>query len=102
MNTTGNDVSRIAYYLALAGGILMILFGLLGFFASFGVLYFYWGFSYGSIVTVIMGIIAVIGARSVDTLVWAIVLNNCWTCWRRIRRFACIAWRHIWIEYDFV
>jgi hypothetical protein len=48
----------------------MVLFGLLGFFASFGVLYFYWGFSYGSIVTIIMGIIAVIGARSVNTLVW--------------------------------
>lgn len=69
-----SDVSRIGYYLALIGGILMVLFGLLGFFGSFGDLYLHWGFSYGSIVTIIMGIIAIIGAKSVNTIVWAIVL----------------------------
>ena len=72
MSTT--SVSTVAYYLALIGGILMILFGLIGFFGSMGAYYFYWGFAYGGIVTIIMGIIAIIGARSASTLVWAIVL----------------------------
>jgi hypothetical protein len=72
MSTT--SVSTIAYYLALIGGVLMILFGLIGFFGSFGAFYLNWGFSYGGIVTLIMGIIAVIGAKSVNTLVWAAVL----------------------------
>jgi hypothetical protein len=72
MSTT--SVSTIAYYLALIGGVLMILFGLIGFFGSFGAFYLNWGFSYGGIVTLIMGIIAVIGAKSVNTLVWAVVL----------------------------
>lgn len=71
---SGTDLSRIAYYLALIGGILMIVFGLIGFFGSFGGYYLHWGFSYGEVVTIIMGIIAVFGARSVNTLVWAIVL----------------------------
>ncbi len=71
---SGTDLSRIAYYLALIGGILMIVFGLIGFFADFGAFIFHWGFSYGGIVTLIMGIIAVIGAKSATTLTWAIVL----------------------------
>ncbi len=71
---SGTSVSQIAYYLALIGGILMIVFGLLGFFGSFGAMFFYWGFTYGGIVTLIMGIIAVVGARSANTLVWAIIL----------------------------
>ncbi len=52
----------------------MILLGLVGFFGSFGAYYLHWGYTYGGIVTLIMGIIALIGARSVNTLVWAIVL----------------------------
>jgi hypothetical protein len=74
MSTT--SVSTIAYYLALIGGILMVLLGLLGFFGSFGRFYFGWGFgfAYGGIVTLIMGVIAIIGARNASTLVWAIVL----------------------------
>ncbi len=52
----------------------MIVFGLIGFFASFGAYIFHWGYSYGGIVTLIMGIIAVIGAKSANTLTWAIVL----------------------------
>ena len=71
---SGTSVSQIAYYLALIGGILMIVFGLLGFFGSFGDYYFHWGFTYGGIVTLIMGIVAIVGARSASTLVWAIVL----------------------------
>jgi hypothetical protein len=71
---SGASVSTIAYYLALIGGILMVLFGLLGFLVNFGGFYFHWGFAYGGIVTLIMGVIAIIGARSASTLVWAIVL----------------------------
>jgi len=71
---SGASVSTIAYYLALIGGILMVLFGLLGFFVNFGRFYFNWGFDYGGIVTLLMGVIAIIGARSASTLVWAIVL----------------------------
>jgi hypothetical protein len=71
------SVSRIAYILALIGGILMIIFGLLSLvgssFDNFGP-FLHWGFAYGSIVTIICGVIAVIGAKSVNTLVWAIVL----------------------------
>ncbi len=72
---SGTSISTIAYYLALIGGILMVLFGLLGFIgSSFGAFYFHWGFAYGGIVTLIMGVIAIVGARSASTLVWAIVL----------------------------
>jgi hypothetical protein len=71
---SGASVSTIAYYMALIGGVLMVLFGLLGFFVNFGRFYFNWGFDYGGIVTLIMGLIAIIGARSASTLVWAIVL----------------------------
>ncbi len=71
---SGTELSRVAYYLALIGGILMIVLGLIGFFGSFGAFIFHWGYSYGGIVTLIMGIIAVIGAKNVNTLTWAIVL----------------------------
>ncbi len=42
--------------------------------SSFGRFYFYWGFAYGGIVTLICGIIAIVGAKSANTIVWAIVL----------------------------
>jgi hypothetical protein len=73
---SSTSVSTIAYYLAVIGGILMVLLALLGFFGSFGRFYFGWGFgfAYGGIVTLIMGIIAIIGARNAGTLVWAVVL----------------------------
>jgi hypothetical protein len=71
---SGASVSTIAYYLALIGGVLMVLFGLIGLIADFGRFIFHWGFAYGGIVTLIMGVIAIIGARSASTLVWAIVL----------------------------
>jgi hypothetical protein len=71
------SVSRIAYILALVGGILMVILGLLSLIASsfehFGP-FLHWGFAYGSIVTIICGVIAIIGAKSATTLVWAIVL----------------------------
>ena len=71
---SGTSVSTIAYYLALIGGILMVLVRLLGLLVDLGGFFFHWGFAYGGIVTLIMGIIAFIGARSASSLVWAIVL----------------------------
>jgi hypothetical protein len=69
------SLSRIAYILALIGGILMVIFGLLGLIrSSFGPMVLYWGYAYGGIVTIICGVIALIGAKSASTLVWAIVL----------------------------
>ena len=52
----------------------MVIFGLVGLLVDFGSFLFHWGFAYGGIVTLVMGIIAIIGSRSVNTLVWAIVL----------------------------
>jgi len=52
----------------------MVLFGLLGFVGSFGAYYLHWDFAYGGIVTLVMGVIALVGARSASILVWAIVL----------------------------
>jgi hypothetical protein len=70
-------VSRIAYILALVGGILMVIFGLLSLIGSryenFEP-FLHWGFAYGSIVTIICGVIAIVGAKSATILVWAIVL----------------------------
>jgi hypothetical protein len=69
------SISRLAYYLALIGGILLVVFGLLGVFQStFRGLYVGWGLSYGGIVSLICGIIAVIAASRNSDLVWAIVL----------------------------
>jgi hypothetical protein len=77
LNMSEISVSRIAYILALVGGILMVILGLLSFIASsfenFGP-FLHWGFAYGSIVTIICGAIAIIGAKSATVLVWAIVL----------------------------
>ncbi len=52
----------------------MVLLGFISFLGIFRAFYFHWDFSFGGIVTIIMGIIAIIGSRSVNTLVWAIVL----------------------------
>jgi len=72
-----SEISRIAYYLALIGGILLVIFGLLALvgydFSYFGP-FISFGFSYFGIVAVICGIIAIIGSKSVTSIVWAIVL----------------------------
>ena len=69
------SISRLAYYLALIGGILLLVFGLLGVFQStFRGFYVGWGLSYGGIVSLICGIVAVIGASRNTDLAWAIVL----------------------------
>ena len=72
-----SEISRIAYYLALIGGILLVIFGLLSL-IGYALVYFgpfiSFGLAYFGIVTIICGIIAIIGAKSVTTIVWAIVL----------------------------
>ena len=73
------SLGQVAYVLALIGGILLVIFGLLSLLSiGFGgPTFFYWSlysFAYSGIVMLVCGIIAIIGARSVTTLLWAIVL----------------------------
>ena len=71
------SISRIAYILALIGGILLVIFGLLDLIGFTGLAIFhfsFYAFAYAGIVAIICGVIAIIGARSASTLVWAIVL----------------------------
>jgi hypothetical protein len=74
------SVSRIAYILAIIGGILLVIFGLLSLIgSSFGPSFLYWGwgfasFAFGGIISIVCGVIAIIGAKSAGTLLWAIVL----------------------------
>jgi hypothetical protein len=73
------SLGQIAYILTLIGGILLVIFGLLNLLAiEFGgPSFFYWtvySFAYSGIVMLICGVIAIIGSRSVTTLVWSIVL----------------------------
>ena len=63
----------------LIGGILIIVFGFLGLIgSSFGSAFspagYYVSGALYSVVAIIIGVICVIGSRSVGTLVWAIVL----------------------------
>jgi hypothetical protein len=74
---SGMSVSRIAYILTLIGGILLVIFGLFEFVGLSGLTIFHfsiYSFAYSGIVAIICGVIAIIGARSASTLVWAIVL----------------------------
>ena len=74
--------SRFAYWgyiLALIGGILIIVFGLLALIGnSLGSAYspagYYLSGAMYSILAIIIGVICVIGSKSVGKLVWAIVL----------------------------
>lgn len=72
-----NSLTYAGYILVLLGGILLVLFGLLGLLGTvlipFSPLY-YIGVSAHGLVTLIIGVICIIGSRYVGTLVWAIVL----------------------------
>ncbi|XUX00507.1 MAG: hypothetical protein TUN42_00590 [Dehalogenimonas sp.] len=69
------SLPRLGYTLALIGGILMIVFGILAVAQStFRVAFYGWGFFNGGLITLLAGIIAVIGASRVRELVWAIIL----------------------------
>ena len=67
------------YILALIGGILIIVFGLLALIgnslgSAFSPAGYYLTGALYSVVAIIIGVICVIGSKSVGTLVWAIVL----------------------------
>lgn len=72
------SIAHAAYLLALVGGILMVLFSLLGFLGfammiPFGMHMpsFFAGFD---ILALILGIIAIVGSKHVTELIWGIVL----------------------------
>ena len=65
--------------MALIGGILIIVFGLLGLIgdslgSAFSPAGYYLTGAFYSVVAIIIGVICIIGSKSVGTLVWAIVL----------------------------
>ncbi len=69
------SISRLGYTLALIGGILMIIFGVLAIAQStFRVAFYGWGFFNGGLITLLAGLVAVIGANRVRELTWAIIL----------------------------
>jgi hypothetical protein len=72
-------LDKLAYYLALIGGVILIILGLLSFvgyaftlfaFSVFGAI----GGSFWGIIEIILGIVAIYGSKRVTELVWAIVL----------------------------
>jgi hypothetical protein len=70
------SLGRAAYILVLIGGILLVVFGLVSLIgtsiANFSLIS---GFGLGgAIIQIILGIIALIGAKSVSRLEWAIIL----------------------------
>jgi hypothetical protein len=73
------SLGRAAYVLALVGGILMVLLSLLGFLGMAFMMPFempgprlFAGF--GAILTLILGVVAIIGSKRVTELLWAIIL----------------------------
>jgi len=72
------SLGRVAYLLVLVGGILMILLSVLSFlgieFMSFGMPGLGLSASFGAILGIILGIVAIFGSKHVTELVWAIVL----------------------------
>lgn len=69
---------RIAYLLVLVGGILMILLSVLSFlgiaFMTFGMPGLGLFASFGAILGIILGIVAIYGSKHVTELLWAIIL----------------------------
>jgi hypothetical protein len=72
-------LERVAYILALIGGVILVILGLLSFvgmaftmftFSVFGSI----GGSFWGIIEIILGIVAIYGAKRATDLVWAIVL----------------------------
>ncbi len=72
-----NTLAYVGYILVLIGGILLIIFGLLGMLGTvlipFSPLYFI-GIAAHGVLTLIIGVICAIGARRAGTLLWAIIL----------------------------
>ena len=72
-----NTLAYVGYILALIGGIIIVLFGLLALvgtaFLIFSPIAFLGGAVY-ALIEIVIGIICVIGSRRVSTLVWGIIL----------------------------
>jgi len=70
-------LAYVGYILALVGGIIVVLLGVVGLlftpFLLFSPLGFLTGFV-SSLVTIVIGIVCIIGSRYVTTWVWAIIL----------------------------
>jgi uncharacterized membrane protein len=70
-------LAYVGYILALIGGIIIVIWGLIGLLGSaflvFSPLAFIGGTVY-SIVEIILGILCIIGSRYVSTLIWGIIL----------------------------
>lgn len=74
-----NSFAYWGYILALIGGLLIIIFGLLGLIGNslataFSLAGHYISGTFYSVVAIVIGAICIIGSKSVGTLVWAIVL----------------------------
>jgi hypothetical protein len=75
MSMADSSLSRIASFLALAGGVLMVAFGVLALIeSSLGGALTHWDFAYGGAVTLVCGIVALIGSKNVGVTIWAIML----------------------------
>ncbi len=72
-----NSIAYAGYILALIGGILIVVYGLLGLLGSsfliFSPLRFLSDVVY-SVAGIVIGVICIIGSRYVSTLVWGIIL----------------------------
>ena len=72
------ELGKAAYYLALIGGILLVVFGLLalvGYAISLPFNVPLRGMTFGfAFLPLILGIVAIIGAKRVSELLWAIIL----------------------------
>ena len=73
------SLGRVAYVLALIGGVILVIMGLLSFlgmaftmvtFSMFGS----FGGSFWGIIQIVLGVVAIYGAKRATDLVWAIVL----------------------------
>jgi len=70
-------LSRIGYLLALIGGILLVLFGLLGLLGSAFLIFSPIAFLSGTVYAVIqmgIGVLSIIGSKFVTNIGWAIIL----------------------------
>ena len=72
-----NQLSYIGYILVLVGGIILVISGLLGLLGTvlipFSPLY-YLGVAAHGLITLIIGIISIIGSKNIARLEWAIII----------------------------
>jgi len=69
------SVLRLAYILAIIGGVLLVVFGGLSLLQSgFREFYFGWAFGGGSVIRIAAGVVALLGASNAGRVGWAVVL----------------------------